>query len=72
MGNHRSVWVVWSRIAPRLRTWQNSVKFQLKVRWYGRTMVAYGGIHAGAKSVNVSDIVKMQMEDFERGPLPQM
>ena len=41
---------------------QNSVKFQLEVRWCGRTMVAYSGIHAGSVWI----IIKMQMEAFER------
>ena len=33
--------------SPTIMDWQNSVKFQLKVRWYGRTIVVYSGIHAG-------------------------
>ena len=44
---------------PTIIDWQNSVSFQLKARGYGRTIVAYSGIHAGkaedagAETVNV-------------------
>ena len=38
--------------SPAIMDWQNSVKFLLKVRLYGRT-IAYSGIHAGAETVYV-------------------
>ena len=38
--------------SPTTMDWQKYLNFQLNVMRYGRTMVAYSGIHAGAETVN--------------------
>ena len=60
--------------SPTIMDWQNSVEFQSKVRWHGRTIVAYSGINAGeaedagAETVNVKIIVKIADGGLREGP----
>ena len=60
--------------SPTTMDWQNYVKFQLTVRWYGKTMVANSGIHPGAETVYVYQGGSCQNTDggLREGPPPQM